>query len=854
MKKTLTVFVTLAFILISFNSYTYRSGPGGGYADAPGGNDCGNGSCHNVSLTKTGSAIANITLDNTFTGGGYIPDSTYTMTLKYKQSSKSRWGFNLTALAASDDSPAGTVNITSNRTQKRTKTISGKSRTYVEHTSNGTSSVGSNATEWEFEWKAPSTNVGTIKFYSVVMASDASGGKTGDQIYAKVFNISPSKDLPVATAGAKSTTVCVGETVSLTGGVTNKPSQYSWVMPNGTPSVSTKQNPTTSYATSGKHKAYFRAKNAKGWSNTDTVYLDVKDAPSATIFGNTTRTICPGDSTELIASYHATYTYLWSDGQTGSNKVYVKGPGDYYVTVGRKAGGCSQTSNTIKVEHHKTAAPSITSSNTGDSVCKNETIVLTGGSGYDSLGWFDKGVWLGRTTGLTYGVNVDTGSSFRVRGWTSQGCLSDFSDSIEYEVIQRDMEPTVTCADREPFSLAFEWTGVSGHDGVQVSEDGGKTWNRPTSGAKGSKHELTGLTPDEDYSLWVRAVTASPCYYSETAKAVCKTGKCSPLEVSLTADTTICSGDEVNVELNGLKDKWYSLSFESGGQFTDTIFQFSPQNEAVFTVEVLDSAYLGCPAKKLTFPVHIDEIADLKFRTQKSSNIFCTGDTIKFTGTSGNDEYRFYVNNVLKETLTDSFYFEDQFADGDSAYVEASKGACDATSEIIYVSVIPVPDASFTFTNQGSMYAFKPTNENYKSYFWTFGDGLTSVLMTPDHSYKSSENETITAELDVVDNNDCSASTDQVIMIPDFTSVEELKRIGLKMYPSPAYDILHIEWNKTVISETRIAIYTPDGENVAMFTEDGHDISIDLSNIAVGIYIIEIQNDNVVTRQRLIKI
>ncbi|MBO6516303.1 MAG: T9SS type A sorting domain-containing protein [Bacteroidia bacterium] len=851
MKKLLTTTFTLAFFLIAFRSYTYRSGPGGGYANAPSGNHCGTSGCHNTTPKTTASALANLLLENDFTGDGYIPDSTYNLKLTYKQSSTSRWGFNLTALTASDNSPAGSFTVTSNRTQRRTKTIGGKTRTYMEHTSNGTSSVGTNATEWEFQWKAPSSVVDTIRFYAIVMASNANGARTGDEIYAKVFEIAPSTRLSRASISAKDSSVCSGETVSLFGSATNTPTQYSWTLPNGTPSVSTKQNPTVSYTGFGKQKAILRAKNAKGWGPYDTLEIEIKQSPTAFISGGNTRTICPGDSVKLTAQFNPNYSYKWSTGETG-NEIWAKKAGDYNVSV--TAGDCGRTSNTVTVKEYDAKPPSISGSSMADSLCQGESLTLTAGSGFDSLAWYNNFNKIGQTTSSTLTVTIDTGTSYRVRGWTSDGCFTDFSDSVEYVVIERQDGPTVSCKDREPFKVSFEFSNIAGHNGVQVSDDQGKTWNRPSSGATGTVHEMTGLTPDKDYELWVRALTSAPCYYTEVTKAICRTGKCSPLEAKLTVDTLICKGDEVNVELNGLKGEWFSLSFDGGGAFTDTIFQFSPQSSGAFKIEITDSAFLGCPPQVLDFNVKIDEIAALKFRTQKPNNTFCTEDTIKFTGTSGNDEYRFFVNNVLRATLQDSFYYEDKFTDGDSAYVEVTKGACEATSEKIYISVVPVPDASFTYSNTGSQYNFSPNNENYKSYFWTFGDGLTSVLMKPDHSYKSSENSTVTAMLEVEDNNDCIASSTEEIDIPDFSNVVELEKLGIHLYPSPVEDVLFVEWKHDVSSPTRVTIYTPRGENVAMFTSEENNFSIDLSNIAVGIYVIEVKNNGVVARQRIIKI
>lgn len=847
MKKIITSLFTLAFVLVSVKSFTYRSGVSGGYTNGPSESNCT--SCHTgTSLNGGSGSLSDLVLTSKMTSG-YLKDSTYTMTLKYKQSSISRFGFSITALVAKDDSPAGDFTVTSNRTQKSTKGVSGKTRQYIGHTSTGTATTSSNATEWEFEWKAPSTNVGAVKFYAVVNATNGNNGNSGDQVYAKVFEFKYA-GMPVATADAKDTAVCAGETVSLIGSGTNSPTSYSWEFPDGTPSVSTKQNPTTSYSGFGKKYAILKVENKEGWSEPDTQIIQVAQAPFAQINGSSSYTICPGDSVQLTAAYNPKYSYQWSTGGT-SNTTYVKKAGDVYVTV--KSGDCSKVSNIVTIKQHSVSAPKITASNTADSICHLDVVTLTANTGYDSLVWYNNTMELDKSTSNTYVINVDTNSLYTAKGWDANGCLSDASNGISYVVIERDEAPKVTCTNRGPFTLTYDWAGISSHNGVQVSEDKGKSWKTPSSGTTGNTHTLSGLDPEENYEVWVRALTKSPCFYGTVTKQVCMTGKCSPLDITMDVDTSICKGDEVTIEINGLTGESYSIAFEGGGQFTDTIFQFSPQNEGNYTLLVTDSNSLGCPPKKLVFPIHISEISDLKFRTNKPNHTFCTGDTIKFTATSGNDLYKFYVNNQLKATETDSFYFEAQFADGDSAYVEVQKGACEAKSENIYLTVVPLPDPGFTYTRDGKDYTFTPDNENYKAYFWEFGDGFTSVLMKPEHDYTTSANKTVTAELMVTDNSDCVAESSQSIEIPNLSSVELMQIHGIKLFPSPAKDELHVQWNNPNKLPTSVVIYTTDLQNVAMFTNESNDFTIDLTNIAVGLYIIEIQRDDIVVRQRLIK-
>ena len=100
---------------------------------APNENSCN--SCHSgSSLVTSGTQHARIKLKGSFTGSGYIPDSTYTLTLTYAETGKSTFGFQMTALA--NGKAAGTFTA-STRTGTFSSSVNGATRYYVEHNSTG---------------------------------------------------------------------------------------------------------------------------------------------------------------------------------------------------------------------------------------------------------------------------------------------------------------------------------------------------------------------------------------------------------------------------------------------------------------------------------------------------------------------------------------------------------------------------------------------------------------------------------------------------------------------------------------------------------------------------------------------
>jgi PKD repeat protein len=332
-KKILIAFFTVAMVSITSVSLTNSGGAQGGRTNAPGESDCT--SCHSGTLQTSGTNYNNISLTNNFTGGGYIPDSTYTITLSYTQSGKSKFGMQLTCLDGSNAMAGSFANKTT-ATSITSSVISGSTRSYVRQTSSSNSGTGGKS--WSFEWTAPSTNKGDLTFYTVVNSANGNGSTSGDIIIAREFTIGTSSLLPVATASATSSSVCQGAFIDLTGSGTNSPTAYAWSFPNGTPSSSTAQNPSTKFNFPGNNRAILTVTNAKGVSAPDTFDIAVLPAPGPFIAGGATRTICQNDSLLLSVPQQSGVTYTWNTGDTGRG-LWVTEPGIYFIN-GVGANGC----------------------------------------------------------------------------------------------------------------------------------------------------------------------------------------------------------------------------------------------------------------------------------------------------------------------------------------------------------------------------------------------------------------------------------------------------------------------------------------------------------------------------------
>ena len=347
------------------------------------------------------------------------------MTLSYKETGKSRFGFQLTVLDGSNNM-AGDLTSTSSRTSTQFGSGSLSSREYIDQTSSGNS--GNDSIKWTFEWEAPSSNLDTLIFYVVLNSTNSNGQSSGDHIMAKTFKVGPSSLLPTASISASNSTVCAGDSVQFYGSSSDSSASYSWTFPAGSPGSSTLQNPKVKFNFASNPKVKLVTSNSYGSSEEVEYSLSVKAKPNASIIGGN-KTICEGDSVQLLASFDPQASYLWSNGMT-SNQIYVKDSGDYYVTVTKQ--GCVAVSSSIHVGFYPKPMTGLAPQNSSmsDTACNEADFVLEGQDGYINYYYLGNGVLLSQTDTQHFEVNPTTTTLYGLVVEDGNGCFSDTADYL----------------------------------------------------------------------------------------------------------------------------------------------------------------------------------------------------------------------------------------------------------------------------------------------------------------------------------------------------------------------------------------------------------------------------------------
>lgn len=147
--------------------------------------------CHSGAAVNSGTA--NIGFDLGGAELGYVPDSTYTITLSVQKAGMEAAGFQFIALQNNNQNNSpGVITLTDptrmqivdvNNPHAQGCSISQKK--WVEHEYAGILSNTAGLSQWSFLWKAPSTDVGTISFYFAGLESNYNLGDDGDFVYTR---------------------------------------------------------------------------------------------------------------------------------------------------------------------------------------------------------------------------------------------------------------------------------------------------------------------------------------------------------------------------------------------------------------------------------------------------------------------------------------------------------------------------------------------------------------------------------------------------------------------------------------------------------------------------------------------
>ena len=855
----------LSVALFALSVVTIKSKSNGlssAYSGAPSESNCT--SCHaTYSLQTSGTNHDKISFKGNFTGSGYIPDSTYKITVTYKETGKSVFGFQLTALQdqnVSYPTPAGTFTSKDSRTSAFTQVIGSTTRGYIEHTSTGTAKVATDSVSWVFEWKAPSSNMGDIRMHLVLNVTNNNGNNAGDYIYTKKFVVSPSTLLPKAKAAISDTLYCSSKAITFNGTSTNSATGYSWKFTGGSITTSTAQNPTVTYATTGAKIAILETINAKGKSLPDTLKFTVIQGATNPVVtpSAATASICSGDSLLFSVKQSTGHTYQWNPNGEKTTSMYVKKAGSYLVTA-KFSNGCNIASSPTTISLLTKPILSAYFDLSNDTNCFNQKLNITAKNtnGFsDSFSVISKLGPFSKDSLIKF--NFKKGNNI-VNVWakSKNGCVS-IPQTKKYYGADTQAAPIVSIINKTTNGFRFSWASIPFATSYLLSLDSGKTWANPTIGKLGTYQDVIVSQQGQKKTIMIYALTSKYCGITQIATTVGQGLGCNDVLFYITnSKNKPCINENYKLIISGLYN-YTKYSFKVNNQpKIDTNVVYNINKNQTFVVDVLDSNNVICgyTSKSITVTVdtgfapssNLDNMGTIVVcNAPKSYPISVTLNKVN------NGDSLFYVMNSIKTFAGKSANFNINLLKEDSFYlVRKNNNGCSSIGKIVRTDLRRPLDASFvTKYIKNFQYQFIPT-DTLNFHVWNLYDNGNIVDSSKlikylaDLSAYSQKNLQIKHIL-----SDRTIKSGQVICyavdsanfdVFNYSGIQKMNKDLFLLNPNPVSKGENIHFNGDInFANSKISIININGAFIKNITLDKNNNWAVPTNIASGTYVIKI--------------
>lgn len=298
----------------------------------------------------------------------------------------------------------------------------------------------------------------------------------------------------------------------------------------------------------------------------------------------------------------------------------------------------------------------------------------------------------------------------------------------------------------------------------------------------------------------------------------------------------VCEGEDLELTLeNGDYD-----TFEwSTGQKTRKI---NPKTNGIYYVSVFDDS--GCEVKSVELNVQFIDVKEIRITDSDLNEItnttFCEGDSveIKYSG--------LYTNSIWsngekgKRTIW--------VKEAGTYFVSATTtDGCGTTSQSVTITKLPSPPKpDISIDNEG----FLITNTKADKYKW-YQDG--NLLFGEEESkFKPFEEGNYQVET-IINGMECTSKSDSYAFT--ISNIPIIENNGyFKISPNPFEDVLLLT-NSESIFIRKIKVIDLDGRTVKTFESlnNSNNIELNLNHLTIGTYILQIETNNKIITQKIIK-
>jgi PKD repeat protein len=239
-----------------------------------------------------------------------------------------------------------------------------------------------------------------------------------------------------------------------------------------------------------------------------------------------------------------------------------------------------------------------------------------------------------------------------------------------------------------------------------------------------------------------------------------------------------------------------------------------------------------------------------------SSVSICQNNSVQFTNTSTdatNYNWIFSGGTPATSTQTNPLITYNNSGNYTVELRATGAGGSDTLINSNMITVNPLPNAVFTVSDTliflpGAPATFINSSQNANSYIWNFGDGQTSTVAQPTHTYTNTGTYTVTL---IAHSNSCGNDTlifTDLIDVVAVTGIETIPGIyALSVSPNPSNEQLYVSFESPRSELIEITLFDISGKATVIMPRTmqdagNHLIKVDLKKnlVASGIYMLQI--------------